>query len=216
MFFFALLLLFSACDKEEENTLNLELMIRDFDTGQPIAAGVKLYYQENPVQGSAVSETLLGTADASGKFSFHADIGKKYKLRLCIVGGSEYTHVMDLAYGGGSAWQEISTGSKYEHTFELKRQYRYLVSLESVNCFDATDTVWVKSDQLYSPTYIRTGCVDEALHFNTGSGLAPYSFSDSNLTPVFHVKVKRNGVVTEFDQSATLQAGVITPVSITY
>lgn len=208
-----LLLLFSACNKKEK-TLKLELTIRDFYTGEPIAAGVRLYYQENPVQGSAVSNMSLGNADASGKFSYKANIGKKYKLQLRIYGGEAYTHVMSV--DGGSATQNTSTGSKHEYTIELKRQYRYLVSLNSVNCVDATDTVWIKSNQQYSPTYVRTGCVDEAMYFNTYSGPAAYSFSDENPNPVFHVKVKRNGVVTEFDQGTALQAGVITPVEIQY
>jgi hypothetical protein len=207
--------LLTACNKKKE-TLNLELTIRDFHTGEPIAAGVELSYQENPVQGSAVSTMWLGTAGADGKFSYKSRIGKKYKLQLSIHGGEEYTHVMSLAYGFGSAYQETSLGGKHSYTIELKRQYRYLLRLESVNCVDATDSVWVSSDQEYSATYLRTGCIDEDIHFNTFGGPQPYSYSDSNPNQVFHVKVKRNGVVTEFDQSAVLQPGVITPVDIQY
>jgi hypothetical protein len=209
--FFALLIpiIFSGCGKQK--TLNLDLIVVDGTSEQPVSCHVILWHtKEVAGQGGTDIYTTLGDTDDEGKFRYKKKLGKIHNPKLIISAGKNYSHCMFPDYSWGKA---TSMGSKHKETIILRRNYHYLVSIKSVNCFDQSDTAWISISEEYAPVYRKIGCVDETIILGGYSNL---SYTSIDQTPVFHIKVKRNGVVTEFDQPVTLQFGSITPVQIDY
>lgn len=198
----------NACQKDK--TLSLELTIRDYHSGEPIKSSVILEYTDQTGPAQAENTMVLGTTDDNGYIKIKRYIGKKYNLHLMLGSGENYTHCMA---NKGSYYKKINSGAKYKYTIELKRVYHYLVYLKNVNCFDETDSAWVAAVQQYTPTYKLVGCADTIPYFGYSQNL---SFSNVGPDILFHVKVKRNGVTTEYDQAFVLEKNVITPLTLEY
>lgn len=204
------LVLFTFVGCKKQKTLHVDLTVRDFNTGEAIKANVSLEYTNQVGQGNTTILMPLGETDNDGKLEIKKYLGKKYNLRLIVYGGVNYTHCMaTYSYG-----VETRTGRKQKVVAELHRQYRYLLSLKNINCFDQTDTVWVTlNETFFSPTYRLVGCVDTTVFLGGSSTL---SWSSLSLQPIFHIIVKRNGVTSESNYQGLLQNNVITPIQIDY
>lgn len=205
-------LFFFGCRKDD--TINLDLTVIDAETGEPLVAGVSVHYDMTGAQDVA-GEIYLGQTDSNGKLRVKKDIGDKRFQKLYIYGGKFYTHSMVFTVGWPSKSVEISSGSKKTLTVEVQPIYHYFAHIKNVNCFDATDSVWITTlNQPLNQSYSFAGCADETPILG---GLSEnISFSSYSNSISFHIKVKRNGQVTEYDETKQLTKGTITPISIEY
>jgi len=214
--FFCLLISLALFGCKKERTINLDVTVVDGVSNQPVkGALVGLKYKDYTNYGKAdpmEKETWFGATDNNGNYSYkHIMERKTGNYSLFVSAGRDYSHCMSPDYSLG---ENISTGKKVKKTIKLIRYYHYLLSLENTNCFDQTDTVWVSiPNDEYGHYNVWAGCSPTTIHLGGYNNL---TFSSMKSMVTFHVKVKRNGVITEFDQPETLQFGSITPVQINY
>jgi len=202
-------LVFYGCQKEK--TFYLDLTVQDAETGDPVQVSAVLFYGHEGGTDNQ-GEISLGNTGEDGHMVIKKNVGKKGGLELRLYAGENYTHV--LAYHSYSYSFKVSKGSKVTKTVKLTQKYRYLVSIKNVNCFDETDSVWISlNEQPYSPTYKFVGCVDTIPIYPWTS---PLSYTSLTQQASFHVKVKRNGQLTEYDETKNLTKGIISPISIHY
>lgn len=212
--FFLLLLLpvLSACRKERE--LNLDITIVDDETGEPLMCSAEVFY--NWSGGTDNEGTVaLGETDGEGRLRVRKDIGRKRGgLELRIYAGKFYTHCMPLSMSWQSTTSDVHTGSKITKTIRVKPMYHYKVSIKNVNCFDETDTVWISlNNEELGQSYRYTGCADVTPILGGVTGI---SYTSTSSVASFHVKVKRNGQTTEYDETKQLTKGIVSPISINY
>lgn len=209
LFLILLPLLFYGCKKHD--TLYLELTVVDSETGDPVQVSASVYYGMDGGTDNQ-GEIQLGNTGEDGHMEVQKELGKKGKLELRIYGGKYYTHAMSNI-SSISQSSSIGTG-KIKKTIQLKPMYHYLVSIKNVNCFDATDSVWISlNDPVMSPKYSYVGCADVTPLLG---GFSNLSYTSVTQQASFHVKVKRNGLVTEYDEIKNLTKGIISPISIHY
>jgi len=202
-------LVFYGCHKS--NTLYLDLTVVDSETGDPVQVSAWIYYgMEGGTDNQGTIQ--LGNTGEDGHMKVQKELGRKGKLELRLHGGKYYTHAMSTIFN----YSQSSSigGGKSKRTIQLKPMYHYLVSIKNVNCFDATDSVWISlNDPVMSPKYKYAGCADVTPLLG---GFSNLSYTSITQQATFHVKVKRNGQVTEYDEIKNLTKGIISPISIHY
>lgn len=202
----------SACHKNRE--VYLDIQVVDDETGEPVICYAEAHYEWTGGQDKSGS-VVLGDTDGEGRLRVRKDIGKnRGGLQLYLYAGKFYTHCMPLSMSWQSHTSDLSTGSKIKKTIRLKPMYHYRVSIKNVNCFDETDSVWISvNNDNQTPVYRYAGCADETPILG---GLSDISFTSLASVVSFHIKVKRNGQVTEYDETKQLTKGIVSPIAIDY
>jgi hypothetical protein len=212
LFLLILLPVASACRKEAE--LNLDITVVDDETGEPVVCYAEAHYEKTGSQDIG-GNINLGDTDGEGRLRVRKVIGRnKHGLELHLYAGKFYTHCMPLSMGWQSNTSPLSKGRKVSKTIRLKPMYHYKVSIKNVNCFDETDTVWVSlNNEVLGQSYRYTGCADVTPILG---GVPGISYTSTSSVASFHIKVKRNGQTTEYDEAKQLTKGIVSPIAINY
>lgn len=197
--FFALFsLVFSGCGKGSK--INADLLVRDSNTGLPVETKVFLYYYKKN-DGSDAGSTELGTTDEEGRLRIRQKLANRtYKNMLTFEKGYNAIAVS-------------ADGARHKIIVELKPSYRYTYRLNSIHCFDETDTLWFTSNADFIMNPLSTGCIDKT-YVSLHPGLGP--LRTPNPTLHLNLKIKRNGVVTYSERNFTLDQHSVTPVTVEY
>lgn len=207
--------LFQGCTKQKN--LNLDLTFVDSETSEPVQAGVWVHYGDLYEQFGEYGEIYLGHTDQEGHLKVTRDMGKKGNCYLFIYGDEFHTHCMNLQYGIRTKQVGVVKGQKVKATIKLDPVYHYKLHIKNVNCFNQTDSVWISvNNQQYMPKYTLDGCVDMTVQYGFNSVVQGISYTSASSLISFHIKVKRNGQITEYDETKQLTRGMITPISIEY
>ena len=193
----------TSCKKER--TLDADLTVRSAKDGSAIPGATIIYEYKGQASAELVKEEV-GTTDENGKFHFSRKVARfdtYTRLRIHAEGyENAYTYGFEVY---------IEPGKDNTIEKQLNPCYHFAFSLKNLNCFNETDTVWVNNLYDYQPnSLIFTGCVDTILKFfeYPYTGWTYYDNKTINLT------VKRNGVVTSFEQQTPMVLKQIVPISI--
>lgn len=195
---FAALLLFTAvsgCRKKYQK-YDFHLLVVDKETQQPMA-DVQLLAEYT---GTIIPASRIGETGHDGTFKDKVRIKKGQLERIALQSTVDYLRISEPFILSGK--------------FEMQYLYRYRIELQNTNCFNETDSVFVKvvgGD--YSTFYgNHTGCEPKQFIVPQNN----YSGKSTNPEIIVQVRVKRNGVVTEFEQVAGLQRNKTVAVPVEY
>lgn len=201
-------LILLSCAKEQKR-LNFDLTVTDEATGQPLNATVVLKFY--PHEGQSATEYItLGRTDASGRLEIDAKFDERmYSPEMQITADGDYGDPASIL---PDATLNISAGKeKRSYTVQIAPNYYALVNLRNINCHDETDSVWLSND-VYPNKACYTGCVDGLL----ASAATPWTNRTTKPTITYTVKVKRDGLVYDFERTFELAPADVTEVLIEY
>ncbi len=200
--------LFFSCTKEHSNRWMLaDVTILDYHTETPIMADVTFNYTDE--SGTAQSEGI-GALDGSGNIKLERKVAHYTEpFSLMFYGSGKYA---DGYPGDGTPDYilDLEHKSANEHMIYLKENRKFKLHVENMNCFDATDSVWINLNGI--GTYCYTGCQDDT-YFNPTYGF----FGRWRETEIYAtITAKKNGITTVTNETFPLQANSVTTVSVEY
>jgi len=204
------LLLAASCFKRNgERMINLDLLVTNKITGAPIRSTVWVRYKPKS-NSSGYQYSSLGTTNEIGRLDVKRRFGNDiYNPQILIRGDDgEYS-----AFNSDYDYIIETSGSRNKHSYHAKLTPTIfaLLHFRNYNCFDETDSLWISVDK-YAKKYTATGCADTILY--TGNHL--WTFASDYTGLIYTVRVKRNGLMSEFQQSFNLIPGEITELLIEY
>lgn len=202
------LLVFSACSKENSKKwLLADLTIMGATDGSAVPSTVELEYTVVTLLGSYVEKKQLGSTGDDGKMNIELEVRKKnqnYKLNIYpgksgyyIPGSQSPARVIPLSHPG-----------KNIEVVSLPKGYLFRPSVKNINCYNEQDSMWLNS---FPNEYAYTGCTD--IDLSNAPGYPAWSEE-----PVinYDIRVKRNGVTTEFQKSFALERDIVNHFVIEY
>lgn len=204
IYFWILLLLFSCKEENSKKWTEVNVSVKNYWTNEPI----------NDVVCAVIASNLMGTEilnqssteNGSYQYGFKANKNQSYSL-ISSVDLMEYHNVSFFSN------ITLDKGNSNGYVFTLLPIANFIFHFENQNCFDATDSMWFKTDHTlieyqsedWNPLP-RTGCY--YLHTSEYPfPVGPY---------VFTMKIKRDGIITYLTKEVILQEDSTTVVELFY
>ena len=181
--FFYISILLLSCKKNNKNSITIDVNLESLNSSTQVEAHLYVEYQKNDDHHISYSQLEVGWTE-NGKYSNKIDIPSNAHVgRVVMAYGPQfyeqyYFHVGD----------HVIINEKLEVFYQTNLQ------LKNINCYDQTDSVWIKYAVNDTTPYIFKGCIDTSFnaHIVTFNPLTLY------------IKSKKNGVINTFTQTYNL------------
>jgi len=191
--------------KKNEDTLKADLTVTSATTGLPVKSTIVVKYETGEYSKPDKHSVVLGTTDNYGNISVsHTSAKHPFHVSIEI---HPLTGYYSSPYGAPTI-PNVLFNKENHFTVSLKPYYYFSLSATNTNCYNATDTATL--DTGYKR--LALGCGDTTFNY------ADQDWTMYSETPEidYTVTVKRNNIVSVFQQSFVLQEGVVTPIHIDY
>jgi hypothetical protein len=194
-----------SCSKEKSKKwLVIDINMTSATTGQPVDASFELWYRQGtalPLGEDQLVWEQLGSS-TNGKFYREIELNKR-------VHSIELTSRVPFAYGGsppswpGGPTYNLSMQSANTYNVVLDPAwYETELKLSNLNCFDDTDTTWLKIERFgnwSSGEEPMLGCFTDSIISPNGIVYTPHG--------LLHLRLitKRNGVLDSTEYTYTLE-----------
>lgn len=187
----------TACSHKEKSRdwIEGEITVLNSLDGAPVKRYVQLRIFESSILGSQTTTKDLGITDANGKLKLDVQVPRRASY---YVGTHVYYNSDPQDY------IPVNNKKKNELVIYVPPVYYYKMDIINANCSGDQDSMWFNHN-----TTAYTGCFS-SIYPNSS---APMSGS-ANMS--FHVRVKRNGVVTEYDEHFALVPEEVTKIVLEY
>ncbi len=203
-----------SCSKEKSKKwLVIDITMSSASTGLPVDGSFELWYRQGtalPLGEDQLVYRNLGQS-SNGVFRKEIQLNKR-------VHSLELVSTLPFAYGGtppywpGGRTYQLSMSSKNSFNVILEPLwYETELKMSNLNCFDQTDSVWIKIYRQYNwstPSEALTGCFSDSIVSPTGT---VYTTNGQLKTRVI---TKRNGVVDSSDYTFPLEHETLNHVHI--
>ena len=207
VFSFLCLILILGCGKDHAlRWIVMKVKVVDSETGDPILAYAQISYKKKHTHAEKIFSSNEGISYHDRTIVVkHKIKGNEYSHRLEIFLYDDYNFICYSSYPNFSLG--VAPNADKDVVLSAQRRYRYNIKLKNINCFGATDSVFISSQQIPLRTF--TGCMDSTLY----SVCYP-----STVNNIVHISVlsKKNGVTTDLSQDFSLTYGQINELLIEY
>lgn len=215
IYFFALIILFFACNKDNrENWFVFKITVKDYYTGEPVPFYTTFVYKENQGWYAPSKEKEMSFGSGNGELYVKQKMEKNQRVGDVIINGKN-DYAVPNEYFALTIYnvldkRGIYTGSDEDYTVYAKPKFKFRLVANNNNCFDETDTLFVKLGNIFG-TLPVVGCGTH--EYLSGGGPNYLCFTNDKY---FQITLKRNGVITDLSQSFNLQKGIINTITIDY
>ncbi len=213
--YIALIILLFACKKDNrENWLVFKITVKDYYTGEPVPFYTTFVYQEDQGWLAPNKEKELSLGGGKGELQIEQKMGKDQRVGEVIIHGTNDYAVPNeyfvLTIYNVLDQRGIYTRTDEDYTVYAKPKFKFCLIANNNNCFDETDTLFVKLGNIFG-TLPVVGCGTH--EYLSGGGPNYLCFTNDKH---FQITLKRNGVITDLSQSFNLQKGIINTITIDY
>lgn len=185
------LILISGCSGKEKSKdwLEGEITVLSELNGAPVRRYIQLKYTETSYFfGSHTTRKNLGMTDVNGKLKIDVQVPRKAYYSLGIQTSAANFYSTDP-----QQYVSVSNKKKNELVVLTPAVCYYSTDIINANCSGAEDSMWLNNAPI-----ARVGCYTSIYP----DGVPPSQYAYPTVS--YHVKVKRNGIVTEFDKEFTV------------